>query len=89
LHSFSQFNYKQVVFRVTAVFLRTKSRGWFMLAWGKLPARSWFIEGCKREDAMHQTAMQLVDTAITAHMHMSDLGRETAGCRIRSAMDEL
>jgi hypothetical protein len=36
------------------------------------------IERCKKEDAMYETAKQLVDTAIKAHMQMFGVDRETA-----------
>ena len=45
------------------------------------------IERCKREDAMYQTAKQLVDTAIKAHMQMFGVDRETASYWIRSAAE--
>jgi hypothetical protein len=45
------------------------------------------IERCKMEDAMHETAKQLVDTAVKAHMRMLEVDRETASYWIRSASD--
>jgi hypothetical protein len=36
------------------------------------------IERCKREDAMYETAEQLVDIAIKAHMRKFGVDRETA-----------
>jgi hypothetical protein len=44
------------------------------------------IERCKKEDAMYETAKQLVDTAVKAHMEMFGVDRETASCWINSAM---
>src|SRR4030095_6881733 len=35
------------------------------------------IERCKKEDAMYETAKQLVDTAVKAHMEMFGVDRET------------
>jgi len=43
------------------------------------------IERCKREDAMYETAKQLVDTAIKAHMQMFEVDRETARYWVSSA----
>jgi hypothetical protein len=43
------------------------------------------IERCKREDAMYETAKQLVDTAIKAHLERFGVDRETASYWIRSA----
>jgi len=45
------------------------------------------IERCKREDAMHETAKQLVDTAIKTHTHMFGVDRETASYWVCSAME--
>jgi hypothetical protein len=45
------------------------------------------IERCKKEDAMYETAKQLVDTAIKAHMQMFGVDRETARYWIRSAAE--
>jgi hypothetical protein len=45
------------------------------------------IERCKKEDAMCETAKQLVDTAVKAHMQMFGVDRETASYWIRSASD--
>jgi len=45
------------------------------------------IERCKREDAMYETAKQLVDTTIKAHMKMHGVDRETARYWVCSAMD--
>jgi len=45
------------------------------------------IERCKKEDAMYETAKQLVDIAIKAHMHMHGVDRETARYWVCSAMD--
>jgi hypothetical protein len=45
------------------------------------------IERCKREDRMYETAKQLVDTAIKAHMQMFGVDRETASYWVNSAMD--
>jgi hypothetical protein len=45
------------------------------------------IERCKREDAMYETAKQLVDTAIKAHMKMHGVDRVTARYWICSASD--
>ena len=36
------------------------------------------IERCKKEDAMYETAKQLVDFAIKAHMQVFGVDRETA-----------
>ena len=36
------------------------------------------IERCKKEDAMYETAKQLVDGAVKAHMERFGVGRETA-----------
>jgi hypothetical protein len=44
------------------------------------------IEGCKREDAMYETAKQLVDIAIEAHIQKFQIDRETAEHWIHSAM---
>jgi hypothetical protein len=45
------------------------------------------IERCKREDAMYETAKQLVDTAIKAHIQMHGVDRETASYWIHSATE--
>jgi hypothetical protein len=45
------------------------------------------IERCKREDAMYQTAKQLVDIAIKAHMERFGVDRETARYWVCSAME--
>jgi hypothetical protein len=45
------------------------------------------LERCKREDAMYQTAKQLVDAAMTAHAEMFGISRETATYWIRSAAE--
>jgi hypothetical protein len=45
------------------------------------------IERCKREDAMYETAKQLVDAAMTAHAEMFGISRETASHWIRSAAE--
>ncbi len=45
------------------------------------------IERCKKEDAMYETAKQLVDTTVKAHMQMFRVGRETASYWIRSASE--
>ena len=45
------------------------------------------IERCKREEAMYETAKQLVDTAIKAHMETFGVDRETATYWIRSASE--
>jgi len=45
------------------------------------------IERCKREDAMYETAKQLVDTAVKAHMQMFGVDRETASYWIHSAAE--
>ena len=44
------------------------------------------IERCKKKDAMRQTAKLLVETAITAHMKIHGVDRETALYWINSAM---
>jgi len=44
------------------------------------------IARCKREDAMYETATQLVDIAIKAHMEKFGVDRETASYWIHSAM---
>ena len=44
------------------------------------------IERCKREDAMHETATQLVDIAIKAHMRKFGIDRKTAQFWIHGAM---
>jgi hypothetical protein len=44
------------------------------------------IERCKREDAMFETATQLVDIAIEAQMQKFGIDRETASYWIHSAM---
>jgi hypothetical protein len=45
------------------------------------------IERCKREDRMYETAKQLVDTAVKAHMQVFGVDRETARYWIRSAAE--
>jgi hypothetical protein len=45
------------------------------------------IERCKREDAMYETAKQLVDTTIKAHMERFGVDRETARYWVSSAME--
>ena len=45
------------------------------------------IERCKKEDAMYETAKQLVDIAIKTHMQMFGVDRETARYWVSSAMD--
>jgi hypothetical protein len=45
------------------------------------------IERCKREDAMYETATQLVDGAMTTHAEMFGISRETASYWIRSAAE--
>ena len=45
------------------------------------------IERCKKEDRMYETAKQLMDTAIKAHMQMFEIDRETAQYWIRSASE--
>jgi hypothetical protein len=45
------------------------------------------VERCKKDDAMYETAKQLVDTAINAHMQMVGVDRETARYRIQSAAE--
>ena len=44
------------------------------------------IERCKEEDAMFETAEQLVDIAIKAHMQRFGVDRETSSYWIHSAM---
>ena len=44
------------------------------------------IERCKRKDEMYETAKQLVDIAIEAHMQKFGIDRETAEYWIHSAM---
>jgi hypothetical protein len=44
------------------------------------------IERCKRDDALYETAKQLVDIAIDAHVQKFGIDRETATYWIRSAM---
>ncbi len=44
------------------------------------------IERCEREDRMYETAKQLVDTAIKAHMQMHGVDRETARYCVNSAI---
>jgi hypothetical protein len=44
------------------------------------------IERCKKEDAMYETAEQLVGIAIKAHMLKFGVDRETASYWIHSAM---
>lgn len=45
------------------------------------------IERCKREDGMYETAKQLVDIAIKAHMERFGVDRETARYWVSSAME--
>ena len=45
------------------------------------------IERCHKEDAMWETAKQLVDTAIKAHMRIHDVDRETAKRLIRDSAE--
>jgi hypothetical protein len=45
------------------------------------------IERCEKEDRMYETAKQLVDTAIKAHMQMFGIDRETARYWICSASE--
>jgi len=45
------------------------------------------IERCKREDRMYDTAKQLVDIAIKAHMQMHCVDRETARYWVSSAAE--
>jgi hypothetical protein len=45
------------------------------------------IERCKKEDQMYETAKQLMDMAIKAHMQVFGVDRETARYWIRSASD--
>jgi hypothetical protein len=45
------------------------------------------IERCKREDAMYETAKQLVDFAVKAHMEVFGVDRETARYWIHSAAE--
>jgi hypothetical protein len=45
------------------------------------------IERCKQQDAMYETAKQLVETAIKTHMQMFQVDRETARYWVCSAMD--
>jgi hypothetical protein len=44
------------------------------------------IERCQREDAIYETATQLVDIAIEAHAQKFGIDRETAEYWLRSAM---
>jgi hypothetical protein len=44
------------------------------------------IERCKKEDAMYETAKQLVDIAIKTHMQMFGVDYETARYWVCSAM---
>jgi len=44
------------------------------------------IERCKRKDEMSETATQLVDIAIKAHMRKFGIDRETAQFWIHGAM---
>jgi hypothetical protein len=44
------------------------------------------IERCKKEDAMFETAEQLLDVAIKAHMWKFGVDRETASYWIHSAI---
>ena len=44
------------------------------------------IERCKREDAMYETAQQLVDIAIKAHVQKFGIEREMAQYWIHGAM---
>ena len=45
------------------------------------------IERCEREDRMYETAKQLVDTAVRAHMQIFGVDRETARYWIGSATE--
>ena len=45
------------------------------------------IERCKKEDAMYETAKQLVDFAIKAHMQVFGVDRETARYWVCSAAE--
>ena len=45
------------------------------------------IERCVKEDAMYETAKQLVDTAIKAHMQMFGIDRETSRYWVCSAAE--
>jgi len=45
------------------------------------------IERCKREDRMYETAKQLVDIAIKAHMERFGVDRETARYWVCSAAE--
>ena len=45
------------------------------------------IARCEQEDAMYETAKQLVATAVKAHMQMHGVDRETASYWIRSAAE--
>ena len=45
------------------------------------------IERCKKEDTMYETAKQLVDTAINAHMERFGVARETARYWVSSAAE--
>jgi hypothetical protein len=45
------------------------------------------VRRCKREAAMYETAKQLVDTAIKAHMQMSGVDREAARYWVSSAAE--
>jgi hypothetical protein len=45
------------------------------------------MERCKREDGRHETAKQLVDTAMTEHVELFGIRREAASYWIRSAAE--
>ena len=45
------------------------------------------IKRCKKEDAMYETAKQLVDIAIKTHMQMFEVDRETARYWVCSAAE--
>jgi hypothetical protein len=45
------------------------------------------LERCKKEDAMYETAKQLVDTAVNRHMQMFGIDRETARYWLQSAAE--
>jgi hypothetical protein len=45
------------------------------------------IEQCKREDVMYETAKQLIESAVAAHMEQFNVSREIAGFWIRGAAE--
>ncbi len=45
------------------------------------------IEQCQKEDAMYETAKQLIESAVTAHMELFNVSREIAGYWIRGAAE--